>query len=140
MAMKITRTNNPIYFGFSTLISKLWKEGKLPEVTKGIYGGELSIANITNEHILPKSKGGKAHLSNIALATLENNNKRANGFLSDVLTAENFKNYCKQFKDLAVPYTDKNKVKYFYGNKYIKDITETVSRILREEKRMDIII
>ena len=112
----------------------------MPEVTKGIYGGELSIANITNEHILPKSKGGKAKLSNIALATLENNNKRANGFLSDVLTSENFKNYCKQFKDLAVPYTDKNKVKYFYGNKYIKDITETVSRILREEKRMDIII
>ena len=134
--MKITRTNNPIYFGFSTLISKLWKEGKLPEVTKGIYGGELSLANITNEHILPKSKGGKAQLSNIALATLENNNKRANGFLSDVLTGENFKNYCKQFKDLIVPYTDKN----FYGNKYIKDITESVSRILREEKKMDILI
>ena len=73
---------NPISFGYSSPLKTLWKEGKLPTVEVGMYGGKLTKENICLEHIQPHSKGGKTMLSNLALTTMENNNNRGNEFLS----------------------------------------------------------
>ena len=132
-----------ITFGYTTTLSKLFKEGKLPKVVKGFYGGDLqidpkSLQRASNEHLMPKSKGGKTNLANIVLATVENNAKRGNSLLSDYFNKEKADEYWRQFKDLIVEYQKGNKTKAFDGNQYIEQTKETVKRILTQEKRLDL--
>lgn len=134
---------NPISFGYTTTISKLFKEGKLPEVVKGFYGGELeinpkSLQRASNEHLKPKSLGGQTTLANIVLATVENNNKRGNEPLSKFFNKQKADEYWGQFKDLVVEYQKGNKTKIFDGNRYVEDSKATVKKILTEEKRLDL--
>ncbi|MGN1125561.1 MAG: HNH endonuclease [Candidatus Gastranaerophilaceae bacterium] len=133
-----------INFGYTTILSKLWKEEKLPEVTKGFYGGTLShdvksLDYCTNEHIRPHSQGGKTDLKNIALSTAQNNNNRGNRPLSEFFNKEAFEEYCEQFKKLLVPYQKGNKTKIFSGDEYAKNIKKTVYNILEEEKKLNIL-
>lgn len=142
--MKISNKLKPINFGYKTIISDLWKEGKLPTVTKGFYGGDLSNNKksenfVTNEHIKCHSKGGSTKLHNIALATLKNNNDRGDKPLSDFFSKENFEQYCEQFKGLMIPYIKKGKHKVFNGDEYIKNITNTVTKVLKEEKKLNLL-
>jgi CRISPR/Cas system Type II protein with McrA/HNH and RuvC-like nuclease domain len=134
---------NPITFGYTTTISKLFKEGKLPEVVKGFYGGELnldakSLQRASNEHLKPKSLGGQTNLSNIVLATVENNAKRGNDLLSNYFNKEKADEYWKQFENLIVEYQKGNKTKIFDGNHYIEQSKATVKKILTQEKRLDL--
>lgn len=134
---------NPITFGYTTIISKLFKEGKLPSVVKGFYGGELeinpkSLQRASNEHLKPKSLGGQTTLANIVLATVENNNKRGNEPLSLFFKKDKAEEYWEQFKDLIVEYKQGKKTKIFSGNRYIEDSKATVKKILAEEKRLDL--
>ena len=135
--------SNDISFGYTTTISKLFKEGKLPNVVKGFYGGELKIKpnllqSVSNEHLQPVSKGGKTVLKNIVLATVENNAKRGNEPLSSFFNKANALEYWEQFKDLIVEYQKGNKTKIFDGNKYIEESIETVKNILKQENRLDL--
>ena len=134
---------NPITFGYTTTISKLFKEDKLPEVVKGFYGGELSIdpkslQRISNEHLQPKSLGGVTELRNIVLATVENNNKRGNEPLSLFFKKDKAEAYWEQFKDLIVEYQQGKKTKVFDGNRYVEESKATVKKILEQEKRLDL--
>lgn len=134
---------NPITFGYTTTISKLFKEGKLPEVVKGFYGGVLeidpkSLQRASNEHLKPKSLGGATDLKNIVLATVENNNKRGNEPLSKFFNKQKADEYWEQFKDLIVEYKKGNKTKVFDGNRYVEDSKATVKKILEQEKRLDL--
>lgn len=116
---------NAISFGGKTSISTYWKAGKLPEVTKGLYGGILTIENCSKEHVLPKSKGGKTVISNLALATKLNNNSRSNAPLSDWLTKDMFDEYAKQFEKVHLPDLD--------GPSYIKQLAKTIINIFSME-------
>ena len=132
-----------VSFGYTTVLSKLFKEGKLPEVVKGFYGGELSLnpkslKMASNEHLQPKSLGGKTDLRNIVLATVENNSKRGNEPLSDYFLKEKADEYWAQFENLVVEYRKGNKIKIFDGNEYIKASKDTVKKILEQEKRLDL--
>lgn len=134
---------NPITFGYTTTISKLFKEGKLPSVVKGFYGGELeidpkSLQRASNEHLQPKSLGGQTTLANIVLATVENNNKRGNEPLSLFFKKDKADEYWVQFEDLIVEYQQGKKTKMFDGNRYIEDSKATVKKILEQEKRLDL--
>lgn len=134
---------NPITFGYTTTISKLFKEGKLPSVVKGFYGGDLeinpkSLQRASNEHLRPKSLGGQTTLANIVLATVENNSKRSNEPLSLFFKKDKADEYWAQFKDLVVEYQKGNKTKIFDGNRYIEESKATVKKILTEEKRLDL--
>ena len=134
---------NPISFGYTTTISKLFKEGKLPEVVKGFYGGVLeinpkSLQRASNEHLQPKSLGGVTELKNIVLATVENNNKRGNEPLSKFFSKQKADEYWEQFKDLVVEYQQGKKTKIFDGNRYVEDSKATVKKILEQEKRLDL--
>ena len=134
---------NPITFGYTTIISKLFKEGKLPSVVKGFYGGDLeinpkSLQRASNEHLRPKSLGGQTTLANIVLATVENNNKRGNEPLSLFFKKDKAEEYWEQFEDLIVEHKQGKKTKIFSGNRYIEDSKATVKKILAEEKRLDL--
>lgn len=134
---------NPITFGYTTTISKLFKEGKLPEVVKGFYGGELeinpkSLQRASNEHLKPKSLGGATDLKNIVLATVENNSKRGNEPLSKFFNKQKADEYWGQFTDLIVEYKKGNKTKVFDGNRYVENSKATVKKILEQEKRLDL--
>lgn len=132
-----------VSFGYTTVLSKLFKSGMLTNVTKGFYGGELSIdpkslQRASNEHLMPKSKGGQTALRNIVLATVENNAKRGNSMLSDYFQKEKADEFWEQFEDLIVEYKKGNKTKVFDGNRYIEETKETVRKILEQEKRVDL--
>ena len=134
---------NPITFGYTTTISKLFKEGKLPSVVKGFYGGELelnpkSVQRISNEHLQPKSLGGQTTLKNIVLATFENNSKRKNEPLSLFFKKDKAEEYWAQFKDLIIGYKKGKKTKVFDGNQYVEQSKATVKKILEQEKRLDL--
>ena len=97
-----------------SLLKKLFKRGKLPTVRKGLYGGELKPENVTDEHVVAKSKGGSSSEGNIALATVENNFKRGNKPLKNFLTQENIERYIEQFEGIELP--------NFNGNVYIRKL------------------
>ena len=120
--MKITPTV-PIPFGYTSIIKTSWRKGLMPSVKIGIYGGQLTPKNITIEHVLPISKGGKTTLSNIALATYSNNIKRGSKPLRWFLDMDIFEKYLKQFEDIEIM--------NFNGNKYIEALTKTIERILK---------
>ena len=108
-------------FGYSHKLKTLYKHGKLPTVTHGLYGKKLSIDSVSLEHIVPYSKGGKTVLNNLALADKTANNLRGNEDISKFLTIDMIYNYLKQFENL--------KLKNFNGNQYIKILTETFKKL-----------
>lgn len=120
--MKIRPVLSPIIFKQQSPLKKEWLKGKMPSVTKGIYGGELTKDNVTLEHILPLSKGGTNDLSNLALAVGENNWARGDEPLIKVLNPEDYENYIRQFKNVSLP--DIN------GKKYVENLNLTVERVV----------
>lgn len=119
-------TNNNISFGYKSILKTYWLEGKMPSVIHGFYGGKLTKDNITLEHIKPHSKGGRTALNNLALSVNIKNWSRGNSKLSNFFNIETFKEYCKQFEGIKLP--------DFNGDEYIKAITKTVERLLRQGK------
>lgn len=111
-------------FNSNSLLKRLFKKGKLPEVEYGLYGGKLTQENATDEHIVPRSKGGKNDEGNIALATKSNNSARGNRPLKDYLTNENLKQYTEQFKDINLPQYN------FNGRRYIREFLQYIRRAL----------
>ena len=111
--------NQPLFK--KSLIKKLYLEGKL-KLEEGIYGGKLSPKLVSDEHILPKSKGGKNNLGNIALANRIINNKRSNSPLSTVFNKEAFKKYCQTIEEQNLPEL----------KGYVEKLQETVERVLKE--------
>lgn len=99
----------------------MYKQGKLP-IKYGIYGGKLNQKNVSLEHLLPHSYGGKTELSNLALATKENNSTRGNQPLKNVLNLKTLGTYLDQFKNIHT--------KLFDGNEYIKQVLQTIGEIL----------
>ena len=110
--------NQPVFK--KSIMKKLYLEGKL-KLDKGIYGGDLSSKLVSDEHILPRSKGGKNNIGNIALANRFINNKRGNSPLSTVFDPEAFEKYCKTIEEQNLPEL----------KGYIKKLRETVERVLK---------
>lgn len=108
-----------VSFGYSNQLKTLFKKGKLPSVKYDVSGRKLTVKNVTLDHVIPKSKGGKSRIENYMLATAEFNHLRGAKPLSDFLTIENLTRYINQFIDVHVD--------DFYGNKYIKNLLETLN-------------
>lgn len=116
----------PEFTGYKFIVKKLWREGKLPTVTREVYGDILTQENVSAEHIIPKSKPhSRTTLDNLALSTMENNNKRGNKPLCWYFSEEKFDNYCKQFEGVRVG--------KFNGDDYIAALTKTVRKVLNYE-------
>ena len=108
-------------FGYSHKLKTLYKQGKLPAVTHGLYGKKLSIDSVSLEHIIPHSKGGRTALNNLALADKTANCKRGCDDIKKFLTVEMIQDYLKQFENLNL--------KDFSGDKYIKVIKKTFEKL-----------
>lgn len=96
----------------------------MPSVKFGIYGGELTKDNITLEHLRPHSKKGRTTLSNLALSKNSNNWIRSNKPIGAFLNKEKYEQYCEQFKGIKLP--------YFNGDDYVKQITKTIEKLLKQ--------
>ena len=122
-----TNTNyNNISFGYSHELKTLYKKGKLP-IEFDFYGSKLTKKNVTLEHLLPHSYGGRTTLDNLVLATRENNQARSNKPLEDFMDWYNINRYLKQFEKLQIGNIS--------GKDYIKMILNTISKIKSIGKR-----
>lgn len=110
-------------FGYHNIIKTLYKKGKFPKVKYDFYGEKLNKKNVTLEHLLPISQGGKTKLDNLVLATANKNQERGVRPLSEVLDWFNVGRYLEQFKDV--------KVKDFNGNEYIQLILQTIKELIK---------
>lgn len=117
--MKI-QPSQTINFGYNNQLKTLFKKGKLPSVRYDVSGRELTKKNVTLDHVIPKSKGGRSIQENYMLATAEFNHLRGNDPLKNHMTNSNLVRYLNQFIDVVVD--------GFNGNKYIKGLLETLDR------------
>ena len=104
-------------FKYNHPLKTLWKQGKLPQVKIGLYNNKLTKKNVSLEHELPISKGGKSALDNYALASREANSTRGNDDIRKYLTIDMIRNYLTQFVNLIVK---RDREVVFDGNKYIQ--------------------
>ena len=124
--MRIEPTfQQPQFKGYNCILKDMYKDGVLPSVKVGLYGGRLSKQTVSLEHIRPASKGGSTALKNMALATRDNNRLRGNRDINNYLTNTMLYNYLVQFQNLIVKY----KGKVFNGNKYIANIISTLKKV-----------
>lgn len=114
----------PITFGYTNKLKTLYLKGKI-KPKYGLYGDKLTKKTVSLEHILPKSKGGKTEIDNLALASMRMNNARGNKPLSEYLTAENLARYIDQFMHIKIPEFD--------GVKYVKNLLRTINMVLDKE-------
>lgn len=117
---------NNISFGYSHELKTLYKKGKLP-IKFDFYGSRLTKKNVTLEHLLPHSYGGRTTLDNLVLATRENNQARSNKPLEEFMDWYNVNRYLKQFEKLQIGNIS--------GKDYIKMILNTISKIKSIGKR-----
>lgn len=111
-------------FGYSNPLKTMFKKGQLPSVKYGFYGEKLTTKNVTLEHLLPCSQGGKTELKNLVLATANKNQERGISPLSSMLNWEYAGRYLEQFRDV--------KLKNFDGNKYIDMILNTIRELIND--------
>ena len=123
--MKIEHYTITTFGGYNSILKDMYKDGRLPSVKIGLYGGRLSKQSVSLEHIKPASKGGSTALKNMALATKDNNRLRGDKDINNYLTKAMLYNYLIQFKDLIVKY----KGKIFNGNNYITNIVSTLKKV-----------
>lgn len=114
--MRVDRINS-VTFKYNHPLKTLWKQGKLPQVKIGLYNNKLTKKNVSLEHELPVSKGGKSILENYALASREANSERGNDDIKKFLTVDMIRNYLIQFVNLIVK---RDKEVVFDGDKYIQ--------------------
>ena len=122
---KFKKSPQNVTFGYSSPLKTMFLKGELP-VKYGFYGDRLNTKNVSLEHLLPKSKGGKTELSNLVLASKEKNQIRGNQPISGYLNLEALQVYLDQFKSINT--------KGFDGSSYIKGILKTLTNLLRGGK------
>ena len=121
--MQIPPIDQPqIPFGYSSKLKTYYKRGKFPSVKYGFYGDRLTKDNVSLEHLLPHSKGGRTTLDNLVLASKQNNMARGNRDIANYLDPDNLKRYIEQFIPIKLP--------DFNGKQYVMDILKTINKLL----------
>lgn len=121
--IKPIQISNKTSFGYKSILKDEFLKGNLPTVKKDMGGFKLTKNNVTNGHMLPHSQGGKTILPNLMLETVEYNYMKQADPFSKFFNKEGFEAYCAQFKGIKLPKLD--------GDRYVKDITETAERLLK---------
>ena len=123
--MKINAIQN-ITFCNKSILKKEWLKGNMPTVKHDIGGNLLTKENITDGHMLAKSKGGKTILSNLTLETYDYNQLKGNKPFSWFFDVKNFMQYCEEMAQVDL--------KNFNGIEYIKGIIANAFKLLKEGK------
>ena len=91
----------PIPFeGYNFKLKKLFRQGKLPKDLVDLGGNKITQKNLSGDHALAKSKGGKNSKDNMVLATKQFNSMRGNRPLKEVVTMENLVKWANQYLKL----------------------------------------
>lgn len=115
--MKVQIIQSP-NFGYSHKLKTDFKKGKLPTVKFDIAGIELNKDNVSLDHVIPKSQGGKSNLFNYMLASKWFNSFRGVVPLAKLITKEMFDKWAKQFEDIMVCGVE--------GTEYTKEIEKKI--------------
>lgn len=107
-------------FTYSNKLKTLFKKGLLPSVQVDVAGNRLTKKNVTLDHIIPRSKGGKSITGNYMLAEKKFNSERGSDPLLQWATMEGIIKYLNQFIGI--------RVKGFIGNEYITEVLKTLER------------
>lgn len=98
--MIITPIDNITFLGYNFKLKKLYRQGKLPKDLVDIGGNRLTQQNLSGDHAIPRSKGGKTTDDNMMLATKQFNSLRGDRPLKEVTTMENLLKWAKQYLEL----------------------------------------
>ena len=112
--------NKQINFQYSDKLKTLFRKGLLPTVKVDVMGNKLTKKNVTLDHIIPKSKGGKSWTGNYMLADKDFNSERGNAPLSNWMTKEGLIRYLNQFTGIRIG--------DFIGNEYIAAVIRTLKK------------
>jgi len=122
--MQIQPTGD-ISFRYSHPLKTMWKKGKLPTVVYGFYGEKLTKKNISLEHLLPVSKGGKTKIDNLVLAHKDLNAVRGNRPISEVFNPKLAVKYFSQFLNI-------DNVACMSGQEYVERCFKTINELIQK--------
>lgn len=94
-------TNTISFGGYNFKLKKMYRQGKLPKDLVDIGGNRITQDNLSGDHAIPKSKGGKTTDENMMLATKQFNSLRGNRPLNEVTTKENLIKWINQYLALG---------------------------------------
>lgn len=94
-------TNTITFGGYNFKLKKMYRQGKLPKDLVDIGGNRITQENLSGDHAIPKSKGGKTTDENMMLATKQFNSLRGNRPLKEVTTKENLIKWINQYLALG---------------------------------------
>ena len=117
--MIITGTDGIIFTGYNFKLKKLYRQGKLPNDLVDIGGNRLTQKNLSGDHAIPKSKGGKTTDNNMMLATKQFNALRGNRPLKEVTNMENLIKWVNQYLALKP-------IEGFDFNQYVQEILKII--------------
>lgn len=120
--MRILKTEPTITFGYSHNLKTAFKKGLLPTVKFDVYGNYLNKDNVSLEHIIPHSLGGKTTLDNLLLVDKKANQKRGTRPLKLFVNKDMIDIYLWQFRGLKNTFVN--------GNQYIKLVKPTLLKEL----------
>ena len=93
-------TDRIIFTGYDFKLKTLYRQGKLPKDLIDIGGNRITQRNLSGDHGIPRSKGGRTVDGNMMLATKQFNSLRGNRPLKEVTTVENLARWVKQYLEL----------------------------------------
>jgi hypothetical protein len=120
--MIVTGTTDTVTFGgYNFKLKKMYRQGKLPKDLVDIGGNRITQENLSGDHAIPKSKGGKTTDENMMLATKQFNSLRGNRPLREVTNMENLIKWVNQYLKL-------DNIDGFDFKKYVQKILEIINR------------
>ena len=114
-------TNTISFDGYNFKLKQLYRQSKLPKDLIDIGGNRITQKNLSGDHAIPRSKGGKTTDSNMMLATKQFNSLRGNRPLREVTTVKNLAAWVNQYLQLG--YIDG-----FDFRKYVTGILKILER------------
>ena len=124
--MRINPFQPIVFTRYQNTLKKEWLKGNMPTVKHDIGGHLLTADNITNGHMLAKSKGGLTNTKNLTLETYDYNQLKGDKPFSWFFDVKNFMQYCDEMSQV--------RLRNFNGLEYVRGIIETAFILLTEGK------
>lgn len=100
--MEIRYLNNISFCGYNFKLKKMYRQGKLPKNLIDMGGNKITQRNLSGDHGIPRSLGGKNTDDNMILATKQFNSLRGNRPLKEVVTLDNLIKWANQYLKLGI--------------------------------------
>ena len=113
--MRVEKTNSISFCGYSFKLKTMYRQGKLPKDLIDMGGNKITQRNLSGDHGIPRSLGGKNTDDNMILATKQFNSLRGNRPLREVVTLDNLIKWANQYLKLGT-------IDGFDFVKYVQDI------------------